>query len=154
MVKVGDKAPDFCLLNQNSEMICLEDFKGQWVVIYFYPRANTPGCTIEAKGFTANLEEFEKKNAVILGISSDPVPKLKKFEEKHGLKIILLSDEEHTVISLYDAWVKKKIGPKEFFGTQRSTFLINPEGVIEQIWSKVKVKRHVEEVKLALLNKT
>ncbi|UJG43732.1 MAG: thioredoxin-dependent thiol peroxidase [Candidatus Heimdallarchaeum endolithica] len=152
-LKIGDKAIDFCLKDQNGKEHCLKDYLGKWVVVYFYPRANTPGCTIEAKTFSENIEEFKKKEAIIFGISDDPISKLKKFEEKKNLKVILLSDETHKIINAYGCWIKKRIGPKEYFGTARKTFLISPEGKIAEIWEKVKVKEHSIDVLSTILSK-
>ncbi len=147
MLKEGQKAPDFSLNDQNGNLVNLKDFENQWVIVYFYPKADTPGCTVEAIDFTAYLEEFKLKNAVILGISKDSESKLCKFVEKHDLKITLLSDPENKVIEQYGAWVLKKMYGKEYMGIQRSTFLINPDGTIVKVWDKVKVKGHAEEVK-------
>jgi len=151
-LKVGDKAIDFCLKDQNGKEHCLKDYLGKWVVVYFYPRANTPGCTIEAKKFSEQIEEFKKRDAIIFGISNDPISKLKKFEEKKDLKVILLSDENHEIIEAYGCWVKKKMGPKEFFGTARKTFLISPEGKVAKVWEKVKVKEHSMDVLTTILS--
>ena len=150
MVNVGDVAPNFCLENQDGEEICLKDFRGKWVVLYFYPKDNTSGCTREAVEFTENLEEFEKQGAVVLGISKDSVKSHKKFAEKHKLKVTLLSDPEHEIIEKYGAWKLKKGYGREYYGTERSTFLIDPDGVIRHIWKNVKVKGHVEEVRKTL----
>ncbi|MCE7741918.1 MAG: thioredoxin-dependent thiol peroxidase [Candidatus Heimdallarchaeota archaeon] len=152
MLKEGSKAPDFTLNDKDGKEISLKDFKNQWVVVYFYPKADTPGCTTQAIDFTANIDTFAANQATILGISNDPEAKLGKFIDKHNLKIILLSDPDHKVIEEYGAWVLKKMYGREYMGTQRSTFLINPEGIIEKVWAKVKVKGHVEEVKNLLLD--
>lgn len=145
-IKEGDKAPDFCLPNADGKEICLEDFRGKWVVLYFYPKDNTPGCTREALDFTSKIGDFEKLNAVVIGISKDSTQSHRRFIEKHGLKVILLSDPEHKVIEIYGAWGKKRRYGKEYFGTVRSTFLIDPEGYVRKIWKNVKVKGHVEQV--------
>ncbi len=150
MLNTGDVAPDFCLENQFEETICLHDLKGKWVVLYFYPKDNTSGCTREAVEFTEHLKEFEKLGAVIIGISKDSVKSHKKFVEKHHLKITLLSDPEHKVIEKYGAWKLKKRYGREYYGTERSTFLIDPDGIVRHIWRNVKVKGHVEEVKSIL----
>ena len=122
--------------------ICLEDLRGKWVVLYFYPRDNTPGCTVEATEFTQLLSEFEKLGAVVVGISKDTVESHKKFREKHGLRVILLSDPEARVIKAYGAWGKKFRGE----GTIRSTFIIDPEGNI--VWEKknVRARGHAAKV--------
>ncbi len=140
------KAPDFCLPDAQGETHCLHDFKGKWVVLYFYPKDNTSGCTKEAVGFSEKIEEIEKLNAVVIGISKDSPKSHAKFIEKHGLKILLLSDEEHKVIEKYEAWGKKKMYGREYWGTIRSTFLIDPQGNIRKVWKKVRVKGHVEDV--------
>ncbi len=151
MLKEGDKAPNFTLKDRSGTEISLSDYKNQWVIVYFYPKADTPGCTTEACDFTANVDFFSEKDAVVLGISNDSEAKLGKFIDKHNLKILLLSDPDHNVLEKYGSWVKKSMYGKDYMGTQRSTFLINPEGKIEQIWNKVKVKGHVDEVKNLLV---
>ncbi len=145
-----EKAPDFTLLDKDNNKVSLSDFKGKWLVLYFYPKDNTSGCTREAIDFTEKKEEFEKLGAEIVGISKDSIKSHIKFSEKHNLKITLLSDPDHKVHELYGAWGKKKLYGKEYFGTIRSTFLIDPEGNIRKEWKKVKVKGHVEEVLKAL----
>ncbi len=145
-LKVGDKAPDFCLPDKDGNEVCLKDFRGKWVVLYFYPKDNTSGCTKEAVEFTEHLDEFASLNAVVLGVSKDSVKSHKNFAEKHGLKVTLLSDPEHKVIEQYGAWKLKKRYGREYYGTQRSTFLIDPDGVIRHIWPNVRVKGHVEAV--------
>jgi len=146
-LKTGEKAPDFCLPDQNGKEICLKDFKGKWVILYFYPKDNTSGCTREAMGFTEAKKEFEELGAVIIGVSPDSVKSHKNFEQKKGLKIILLSDTEHKVLEAYGAWQLKKMYGREYYGVVRSTFLIDPDGIIRHIWKKVKVAGHVEAVK-------
>ena len=141
------KAYEFCLPNQDEVEICLRDLIGKWIVLYFYPKDNTPGCTTEACDFTENLEWFEDEDAIILGVSPDSPKKHRNFIEKKDLKITLLSDETKEVIKAYGAWGKKKMYGKEYEGVIRSTFIINPEGEIVAEWKKVKVKGHVEAVK-------
>ncbi len=143
---IGEKAPDFCLPDYRGEKHCLRDFRGKWVILYFYPKDNTSGCTREAKEFTAAKDEFEKLNAFIIGISKDSPKSHEKFINKHNLNILLLSDEEHRVIEAYGAWGKKKNYGREYFGTIRSTFLIDPEGKIVKVWKKVRVNGHVDDV--------
>ena len=145
-LKVGDRAPLFCLPNQDEEDVCLEDFKGKWVVLYFYPKDNTSGCTKEATGFTEKKKEFEALNAVILGVSPDSPKSHRNFIQKKELAITLLSDQEHKVLEAYGAWQLKKMYGSEYMGVIRSTFLIDPEGKIVHIWPKVKVTGHVEDV--------
>ncbi len=145
-LEIGDKAPEFCLKNQNDEDICLENFKGKWIVLYFYPKDNTSGCTKEAIGFTERKEDFEKLNAVILGVSPDSTKSHRNFIEKKELKITLLSDPEHNVLETYGAWQLKKMYGREYYGVVRSTYLISPDGKIAYIWTKVKVAGHVNAV--------
>ena len=146
MLQVGDKAPDFCLPNQDNEEICLRDFQGSWVVLYFYPKDNTPGCTTEALDFTVLKDEFEKEGAIILGVSPDSVKRHQNFIAKKSLDITLLSDEDKEVLKEYGVWQLKKNFGKEYMGVVRSTFLIDPNGKIAYIWPKVKVKGHAKEV--------
>ena len=150
MVEVGQKAPEFCLPNQDNVEICLRDLKGKWVVLYFYPKDLTPGCTTEACEFTEALPDFEGLDAIILGVSPDSVQKHQKFIEKKDLKITLLSDEDKEVLKAYGAWGPKKLYGKEYEGVIRSTFIIDPEGKIAAVWPKVRVKGHVEAVKQKL----
>jgi len=140
------KAKAFCLPDENNKKHCLKDYKGKWIVLYFYPKDNTSGCTREAVEFSDNIKKFEKMNAVVIGVSKDSTESHKKFREKHNLTIVLLSDTEHKVIEKYGAWGKKKLYGKEYFGTVRSTFLINPDGYVVKEWRKVKVNGHVSEV--------
>jgi peroxiredoxin Q/BCP len=150
---IGKKAPSFCLPDAQRTRICLESFKGKWVVLYFYPRDNTPGCTLEAMQFNASLEKFADIGAQVIGVSADSPESHRKFAQKHDLSILLLSDEEHTVLKAYDAWKPKTMYGREFFGTQRDTFLIDPDGMIVAVWRKVSPKGHAEEVKAVLLEK-
>lgn len=149
-LNIGDKAPDFCAPDENGKEICLKDFEGKWVVLYFYPKDNTPGCTREAQDFTEKLEEFEKLNAVVVGISPDSVESHKKFKEKKNLKVILLSDPERKVIESHDVWKLKKMCGREYYGVVRTTYLIDPEGKIAYVWKNVRVKGHVDAVKKKL----
>ena len=143
---LGLKAPDFCLKNTDGRETCLGEFKGKWIILYFYPKDNTSGCTREAIDFSQNIEEFQKLNAVVIGVSPDSVSSHRKFIEKHGLRVLLLSDPEHNVLKMYDAWgIKKRYG-REYYGVIRSTFLIDPDDVIRYVWRNVRVKGHVERV--------
>jgi len=142
----GEKAFNFCLPDENEKEICLNQFKDSWVILYFYPKDNTSGCTLEAIDFSEYLNKFESLNTVIIGISPDSPESHCRFREKHNLKIMLLSDKEHKVIDKYGAWVLKKNYGREYYGVQRSTFIINPDGRIVYVWPKVKVKEHVEDV--------
>jgi len=136
----------FCLLDQNNEEICLKDLRDKWVVLYFYPRDNTTGCTKEAQDFTSLKVEFETEEAMIIGISKDSIASHQKFIEKRELGITLLSDTDVTVHKLYDVWRLKKFMGKESMGTVRTTFLIDPKGIIVSIWDNVKTKEHAQIV--------
>jgi len=142
----GQKAPLFCLPDQNGKEKCLEDLKGKWVILYFYPRDNTAGCTKEAQDFTSLRDAFETEGAVILGVSRDSIASHQKFIEKKELGITLLSDKEISVHKLYDVWRLKKFMGRESMGTVRTTFLIGPEGSIVNIWNNVKTKDHAQAV--------
>ena len=147
MLNVGDRVPDFCLPNQDEEEICLRDLKGRWIVLYFYPKDNTPGCTTEACDFTAALPDFEGLNTIILGVSPDSPKKHRNFIEKKDLKITLLADEEKEVCQLFGVWQLKKNYGREYMGVVRSTFIVDPDGKIAAKWEKVRIKGHVEAVK-------
>ena len=146
MSLVGMKAPAFSLMNERGDTVTLDSYKGKYVVLYFYPKDMTPGCTTEACDFRDAHEDFSSLNAVILGVSMDDANRHTKFIEKHGLPFSLLVDADHTVAESYNVWVLKKMYGKEYMGIERSTFLINPEGIIIKEWRKVKVKNHIEEV--------
>lgn len=145
-LEVGQKAPEFATPNQRGEISKLADFAGQWLVLYFYPKDNTPGCTTEAIDFTALSPQFQQLNAVILGVSPDSAKSHCRFIEKHNLTIQLLSDTEHQLAEIYQVWGLKKFMGKEYMGIKRSTFLIDPQGNIAYIWSNVKVKAHAAAV--------
>lgn len=147
MLEVGVNAPEFCLPNQDETEICLRDLSGKWIVLYFYPKDNTPGCTTEACDFTAALPDFEDLDAVILGVSPDSPKKHRNFIEKKELKLTLLADEEKELCNAYGVWQLKKNYGREYMGVVRSTFILNPEGKIAAAWEKVRVKGHVEAVK-------
>ena len=146
VLQIGDKAPGFCLSNQDDQETCLADFKGKWVVLYFYPKDSTPGCTVEAIDFTAVKKDLEAKNTVIFGVSRDSIKSHQNFIAKQELTITLLSDPDHKVIEAYGAWQLKKMYGKESYGIVRSTFLIDPQGKTAYVWPKVKAKGHVEQV--------
>ena len=150
-LKVGDVAPDFCLPDKDKKEVCLKEYLGKNVILYFYPADNTPGCTTEALGFTGILPELEKLDAVVIGVSPDSPESHGKFIEKKNLKVTLLSDEEKEVLKKYGAWGLKKFRGKTYMGVIRSTFLLNPKGKITHIWPKVSVKGHAEEVKSKLV---
>lgn len=145
-VDIGVKAPDFTLPANNGEEVSLSNYRGRKVVLYFYPKDMTPGCTTEACDFRDSYEKFINAGATILGISPDPIQKHQKFVEKYNLPFILLSDETTEVAKLYDVWKLKKNFGKEYMGIERTTFLINEDGMIEKVWQKVRVKNHVEDV--------
>ena len=149
-LKLGDTAPNFCLIDKDHKKVCLEDFRGKFVILYFYPKDNTPGCTTEAIGFTSILPDFQKLDAVVIGVSPDSPESHAKFAEKKNLKVILLSDEDKKVLKQYGAWGKNKFRGKEYIGVIRSTYLIDSEGKIAHIWHKVSVKGHAEDVKNTL----
>ncbi len=142
----GEQAFNFCLKDASENQHCLDDFKGKWIVLYFYPKDNTSGCTKEAVEFSKKIKEFNKLNCEIIGISPDSPKKHQNFIKKHNLKVLLLSDPEHKVIEQYEAWGEKKSYGKQYFGVIRSTYLINPDGIIEKKWKNVKVKEHVDNV--------
>jgi len=149
-IKVGVKAPEFCLSDQNNKKICLKDFKGKWLVLYFYPKDNTSGCTKEAVDFSEHLKDFKEMDAAIIGISPDSTKSHSNFINKHDLKIVLLSDTEHNVLRKYGVWQKKKMYGREYYGVVRTTFIINPQGKIAHKWEKVKVNNHITDVKQTL----
>lgn len=144
-VTIGELAPDFELEASNGKKIKLSDFRGKNVVLYFYPKDMTPGCTTQACDFRDQYENFAGVNAVILGVSPDPLTRHEKFIEKHSLPFLLLADEDHKTAEAYDVWKLKKNFGKEYMGIERSTFIIDQEGKLVKEWRKVKVKGHVEE---------
>ncbi len=147
MLEIGSKAPQFCLPNQDETEICLRDLSGKWIVLYFYPKDNTPGCTTQACDFTLSQPLFEDLDAVIVGVSPDSPKKHRNFIEKKKLGITLLADEDKELCTSYGVWQLKKFMGREYMGVVRSTFIINPDGKIVALWEKVKVKGHVEEVR-------
>lgn len=151
MLKVGTMAPDFTLLNQNGEEISLSQYRGQKVILYFYPKDNTPGCTKQACGFAQLYPDFTEKGAVILGVSKDSVKSHKKFEEKYQLPFTLLSDPDLVAIQAYDVWKEKNMYGKKVMGVVRTTYLINEEGIIEKAYTKVKAAQNPNDM-LEVLN--
>jgi peroxiredoxin Q/BCP len=147
MLKIGQKAPEFSLPDQEGKIHSLKDYKGSKVLLYFYPKDDTPGCTTEACNFRDGYDEFKKMGLVILGVSADSVKSHKKFAEKFNLQFPLLSDESKDTINAYEAWGMKKFMGREYEGIFRKSFLINEEGNIEKIYDEVKAKEHAEEVK-------
>jgi peroxiredoxin Q/BCP len=142
----GSKAPTFSLATDGQGKIALKDFSGQKLVVYFYPKDDTSGCTKEAIAFTEALPQFKKAGTAVIGVSKDSVAAHDKFKTKHALKLTLGSDPEGGMVEAYGAWVEKSMYGKKYMGIDRSTFLIDGEGVIRKIWRKVKVPGHVEEV--------
>lgn len=145
-LEVGKKAPAFTLKNQDGEKVALSSFKGEWVVVYFYPKAMTPGCTVQACGITTAEKQYKKEGVPVLAISPDAPERLKKFEDKHDLKLQLLSDEDHKIAEKYGVWDLKKFMGKEFMGILRTTFIIGPDGKIAHTMDKVKTKSHHDDV--------
>lgn len=145
-LKINDNAPFFSLPNQDNAEIALQDFQGSWVVVYFYPKDKTPGCTMEACDFRDKMESFNAMGVVVLGISPDSAKAHQSFIAKESLNFTLLSDTQKSALKNYGAWGLKKLYGKEYEGVIRSTFLINPQGKIAYIWKNVKVKGHIEEV--------
>jgi len=147
MLEIGDKIPDFCAINQDEEEICFRDIKGRWIVLYFYPKDNTKGCTTEAIDFTQHLDEFNSLGAIVLGVSPDSPKRHRNFIQKHNLKITLLADEDKSLAKMFGVWRLKKSYGREYMGIVRSTFLIAPDGTLAYKWENVRVKGHVERVK-------
>lgn len=148
--QVGDEAPDFTLHNQDGETVTLSDLRGRNVVVYFYPKADTPGCTTQACGIRDRRSDYEQANAVVLGVSPDPVPALSKFAAKYGLAFTLLSDEGHKVAEQYGVWVEKNMYGRKYMGNERTTFLVGPDGRITHVFHKVKPAEHDHQVLAAL----
>ncbi len=150
MLEVGVKAPAFSLLNQDGKKISLKDFLGKKIVLYFYPKDNTSGCTKEACSFRDAFPRFKKSDAVIIGISPDSVNSHKKFAEEYQLNFNLLADEEKKIVQLYDVWKEKSMYGRKYMGVERTTFIIDEKGKIKNIFEKVKVDGHNNEVLEAL----
>ncbi len=146
MLKINSQAPNFKLLSTSKEIYSLKDSLGKYVVIYFYPKDDTPGCTIETNDFNKLLSKFEKLECEIYGISKDNIKSHDKFRDKYKIKFNLLADEEIKVLKKYKVWGKKKFMGREFMGINRTTFLIDKKGKIIKIWENVKVKDHAKEV--------
>jgi peroxiredoxin Q/BCP len=146
----GDVAPGFTLPDQHGEPVSLSDFRGQTVVLYFYPKALTSGCTTQACGVRDHQPDYERAGAVVLGVSPDPVNKIKEFDDKHGLGFRLLADADHAVAEAYGAWVQKSMYGRRYMGVERSTFVIGPDGTIEEVFRRVKPAEHDDLVLGAL----
>lgn len=145
-LKIGDKAPDFKGLNQKEEIVSLSDYKGKKLVLYFYPKDNTPGCNNEAQNLRDHYNEFKSQGFEILGVSPDTAEKHRKFIEKFNLPFDLIADTEKEILKLYGAWGEKKLYGKVYEGVLRTTFLIDEEGIIFKIFRKVKTKEHSEQI--------
>jgi thioredoxin-dependent peroxiredoxin len=146
MLKPGDKAPSFKAVTDGGKTVQLKDFKGKKVILYFYPKDDTPGCTTEACDFRDLYSGFESKGAVILGVSPDSPKSHGKFKEKHSLPFTLIADEDHSIAEAYGAWQEKSMYGKKYMGIQRSTFLIDEQGRIAEVWDKVKVAGHADDL--------
>lgn len=144
--EIGDKAPTFSLPTDEGNTVTLADFAGQGLVLYFYPKDDTPGCTKEAIGFTEQADAFADAGVAVLGVSKDTVAKHAKFREKHGLSVILGADEDGKTVEDYGVWVEKNMYGRKYMGIERATFLIDGDGIIREIWRKVRVKGHVDAV--------
>jgi peroxiredoxin Q/BCP len=149
-LEAGQSAVSFCLPDADENPVCLDDFTGKWIVLYFYPKDNTSGCTLEAIDFTKAMQAFTDLGAVVLGVSPDSPKSHCNFRDKHDLKVILLSDSDHDILEKYGVWALKKMYGREHYGVERSTFLIDPDGKIAHVWRKVKVPGHIDAVLGAL----
>jgi peroxiredoxin Q/BCP len=149
-IEIGDQAPEFELPDQNGEPVSLAGLKGKTVVLYFYPKADTPGCTTQACGVRDHRSDYESAGAVVLGVSPDPVKKVAKFDDKFGLGFPLLADEDHAVAEAYGVWVEKSMYGRTYMGNERTTFVIGPDGVVKDVLRKVKPAEHDKLVLAAL----
>ncbi len=145
-LQVNDPAPGFCLPDEEGREHCLEAYRGRPVVLYFYPKDNTPGCTTEALGFKENYDRFAQAGVVVLGVSPDDAASHRRFKAKHGLPFPLLSDPERRVLTAYEAWGPKKMYGREYMGVLRKTYIIGPDGRIRKIYPKVRPKGHAQQV--------
>ena len=145
-LKIGDKAPDFEGKNQNNESVKLSSFIGEKVVLYFYPRDNTPGCTVQACNLKDNFNELSRKGYKIIGVSSDSIKSHKKFEEKYALPFHLISDEDKSIHKIYGTWIEKSMYGRKYMGTARWTFIVDENGIINNIIEKVKTKEHTDQI--------
>jgi peroxiredoxin Q/BCP len=150
MIELGAQAPDFSLPDQDGRPVKLSDFRGQPVVVYFYPKADTPGCTTQACGVRDHQADYAATGATVLGISPDPVAKVKKFHDKQNLNFLLLADEDHAVAESYGVWVQKSMYGRTYMGNERTTFVVDPGGKVAQVLRKVKPAAHDELVLAAL----
>jgi peroxiredoxin Q/BCP len=150
VIEAGKAAPDFELPDQDGRPVRLKDFRGQRVVVYFYPKADTPGCTTQACGVRDRKADYAEAGAVVLGVSPDPVAKVQKFHEKYSLDFPLLADEDHSVAEAFGVWVEKSMYGRKYFGNERTTFIIDSEGKVAEVLRKVKPAEHDEQVLAAL----
>jgi peroxiredoxin Q/BCP len=150
MIEKGDKAPDFTLPNQDGEPVSLADFAGRTVVLYFYPKANTPGCTTQACGIRDHAADYDAAGAVVLGVSPDPVEPVKKFHGRQSLNFTLLADADHAVCETYGVWGEKSLYGKKYMGANRATFIIDGDGTVAHVIPKASPKTHDDEVLAAL----
>lgn len=146
MLKPGDKAPDFNLPADDGKTYSLKDFKGKKLILYFYPKDDTDGCTKEACAFRDNIKKFESKNTIVIGVSKDDINSHKKFRDKYKLNFPLISDENLDILKKYGVWQEKSMFGNKYMGIVRTTFLINEKGIIEKIWEKVKVPGHIDKL--------
>jgi peroxiredoxin Q/BCP len=150
MISAGDSAPDFDLADQDGNRVKLSELRGRRVVLYFYPKADTPGCTTQACGIRDHAADYEAANAVVLGVSPDPVKKVKKFHDKFDMNFTLLADEDHAVAEAYGVWAEKSMYGRTYWGNLRATFVIDEEGVVRHVIPKASPKTHDDEVLAAL----
>jgi peroxiredoxin Q/BCP len=150
MIEQGQKAPDFTLPDQDGNPVSLSDYTGQTLVLYFYPKADTPGCTTQACGLRDSITDFNDVGAAVLGVSPDPVKRVKKFHDGQGLNFTLLADEDHPVCDLYGVWAEKSMYGKKYWGAQRSTFVIDGDGTVVHVIEKASPKTHAADVLAAL----
>ena len=150
MIESGEQAPDFTLPDQDGASVSLADLRGRTVVLYFYPKASTPGCTTQACGIRDHLPQYEDSGAVVLGVSPDPVKKVKKFHDAEELNFTLLADEDHAVCEAYGVWAEKSMYGRTYWGALRATFVIDADGVVRHVIPKVSPKTHDEQVLAAL----
>lgn len=150
MIETGAKAPQFTLPDQDGNDVSLSDFAGKTVVLYFYPKADTPGCTIQACGVRDHLPNYAESGAVVIGVSPDPYAKVKRFADKHALDFTLLGDEHHAVCEAYGVWVEKSMYGKKYWGAQRATFVIDADGTVAHVIPRVSPRTHDDEVLAAL----
>ncbi|MBT4202964.1 MAG: peroxiredoxin [Rhodobiaceae bacterium] len=152
MIQEGMQAIDFNMFINDNEKINLDTYKGKHIVLYFYPKDDTPGCTKEAIDFTQHKKDFESSNTVVIGVSADSIKNHEKFKKKHNLDIVLGSDENKSVVESYEVWVEKSMYGKKYMGIDRTTVLINKDRIISKVWKKVSVPGHVDEVLKEVIN--